>query len=84
MKRMLVPGRLERVTSPEPVAVGAALLALRAVTGLSPALPREPLGDRDASGRSDSIASPDAGGLLRDFIDAATRPADHSREEEHR
>jgi xylulokinase len=70
LKRAVLDGSLSRVTVSEPVAVGAALLALRTATGQSPVLPSE----RDAASESGSTATPARAGLppLADFIRIAS------------
>jgi xylulokinase len=69
LKQAIVPGNLSRVDAAEPVATGAALLATRAITGISPTLPSSTPTDL-APGASRRLGDT---ALLRDFVAAATR-----------
>ncbi|MFF1572204.1 L-fuculokinase [Leifsonia sp. NPDC058292] len=71
LKRALIPGAVTRVESTEPVATGAALLALRDATGASPVLSARQEADGDAA-EGAMAASAGASPLLADFIAAAT------------
>lgn len=63
LKQRLVPGVLRRVDAAEPVATGAALLAVHRVTGLTTSLPVR---------SADSVATAGDPALLDAFVEAAT------------
>jgi xylulokinase len=82
LKQAILPGGLTRVDAAEPVALGAALLAARSVTGLEPVLPGRASPSRtsaDAELLSDTALLNNAE-LLNDYVAAATR----ATEKEHR
>jgi xylulokinase len=82
LKQAILPGGLTRVDAAEPVALGAALLAARSVTGLEPVLPGRASPSR-TSAADELLSDPEqlsVAELLSDYVAAATR----ATEKEHR